>query len=203
MQIKVRLNSKILFNLNMDFNKLKVYGFPRHVMNYKLYNPRKINYFKSKDYGYFESPKYFKNPELRYVVDRYQQRLEYEKYMNPKGIKMTMTGNFPKNGETIDFLNLNVFLMRSGKKYEEDEIKFFVNKNLSKYEIIQFLQKMYNFKVKQISTANLPGKVKLVQNTRQRKYMRTRDTKKALVKVGFKVDDKYRKLDTKPSEVLE
>jgi ribosomal protein L23 len=179
----------------MDYNKLRVYGFPRHVMNYNVYNPTKIRYLKSRDYGYFEAPKKLRNPELRYLVDRYKQRLEYEKYMNPKGIKTTWTSNFTKIGNTIDYANPNIFLTRSGKRYEDNEIKFHVDKRLSKYEIIQFLEKLYKFKVKKIHTAILPGEVKLKRTEKQIKsYMRTRDRKRAVVQLDFNVDEKYRKL---------
>jgi ribosomal protein L23 len=179
----------------MDFNKLKVYGFPRHVMTYKMYNPTKIRYLKSRDLGYFEAPKYSKNPELRYLVDRYKQRLEYEKYMNPKGIKTTVTSNFPKFGPSIDYADPKIFLIKSPKIYEEDEVKFFVDKNLSKYEIKQFLEKCYKLKVNKVSTAILPGKVQALPLEKQRKFFRTKDVKKAVVKLDFPVDEKYRKLE--------
>jgi ribosomal protein L23 len=178
----------------MDFNKLKVFGFPRHVLKYNIYNPVKMRYLKSKDLGYFEAPKRTNNQELRYLFDRYKQRLEYEKYLNPKGIKMNITSNFPKVGDTIDFVNPKLFLVRSGKRYENDEIKFLVNKNMNKDEIKQFFEKLYNIKAEKIHTAILPGEVKPHQNKRTRSFYRTKDRKKAVIKLGFEADEKFRKL---------
>lgn len=179
----------------MDFNKLKVFGFPRHVTQYNVYNPSKIRYLKSKQYGYFECPKLNKNPEIQAIVYQYKKRLEYEKYMNPKGYKLSWTSNFPKVGDTIDFVNLKCFLVRSGKKYEPNEIKFLVDKNTSKPEIKQFIEKLYNIKVNKIDTAILPGQVRLnYKNPKQRSFMRTRDIKKAVIQLDFNTDESYRRI---------
>jgi ribosomal protein L23 len=178
----------------MDFNKLKVYGFPRHVTQYKIYNPIKLNYFKSKEYGYFECSKRPKIPEVRHLADQYKQRLEYEKHFNPYGYKLTWTSQFPKVGETIDFVNPKMFLVRSQKKYEEDEIKFLVDKNLSKIEIKQFFEKLYNIKAKEISTSIIPGDVRRNMVTPFPRQYRTKDRKKAVIKLDFKVDESYRKI---------
>jgi ribosomal protein L23 len=182
----------------MDFSRLKIYGFPRHVMQYKIYNPRKIRYLKSKQFGYFETPKYSSNQELKYLVDRYKQRVEYEKYFNPKGYKITWTSKLPKTGLTIDYVNLKCYLVRTNKEYESDNlIKFLVDKKLSKIEIKQFIEKLYNLRVNNISTAILPGKVKRVikPGRNQREFMRTRDVKKALVELDFKAEPMYRKVN--------
>ena len=177
----------------MDFNKLKVYGVPRHLTKYNIYNPAKMRYLKSKDYGYFECSKHPKVPEVRHLADMYKQRLEYEKYLNPKGYKYTWSSSFPKIGDTIDFANPKLFLVRSEKNYAENEIKFLVDKKLSKIEINQFIQKLYNFRVRDVNTAILPGKVHPFVKGRGARYERTRDIKKAVVKLDFKVDESYRK----------
>ena len=178
----------------MDFNKLKIYGFPRHLTKFNIYNPAKVRYLNSKDFGYFEAPKRTKSQELKYLVDRYKQRVEYEKYMNPHGLKLTWTSRLPKTGDTIDFMNPKFYLVRSGKEYEADEIKFLVDNNMSKDEIKQFFEKMYKIKVNNVSTSILPGEVKSHQNERKRSFYRTKDKKKAVLKLDFNVDEKYRKL---------
>jgi ribosomal protein L23 len=181
----------------MDFNKLRVYGFPRHVMQYKLYDPRKIKYLNSKAYGYFEAPKTGDNRELRFLVDRYKQRLEYEKYFNPKGYKITWNSRLPKTGITLDYVNLKCFLVRTNKQYEKDNlIKFLVDKKLSKVEITQFIEKLYQIRVNKISTAILPGRVKQkITGKGKRQYMRTKDQKKALIELDFNADKGFRQID--------
>ncbi len=182
----------------MDFNKLKVYGFPRHMLKYNVYNPMKIRYLKCKTHGYFEAPKVNKIPELRFLVDRYKQRIEYEKYMNPKGFKTTWTSNFPKIGDTIDYVDPKIYLVRSEKRYGPNEAKFLIDNDLSKLEVKQFLEKLYKVKVKKINTAIMPGKVKADPEPRgQMKYTRTKDRKKAVVKFDFNVDEKYREVERK------
>lgn len=179
----------------MDFNKLKIFGFPRHVLNYNLYNPSKIRYLKSKDYGYFEAPKRNKIPELRYLVDQYKQRVEYEKHMNPKGIKLHITSKFPKVGDTIDFVNPKFYLVRSGKRYEDNEIKFLIDKNMNKDEVKQVFEKLYRVRAEKISTAIVPGQVKSRVNKKNgRSFFRIPDRKKAVIQVGFPVDNSLRKL---------
>jgi len=43
--------------------------------------------------------------DLREILKANKQRQEWEKYMNPKGIKPTITSNFPKEGPQIDFVS--------------------------------------------------------------------------------------------------
>jgi ribosomal protein L23 len=178
----------------MDLNKLKLFGFPRHVMQYNVYDPRKIRYLKSKKYGLFEAPRRLPTPEVQTLVKNYEQRKEYEKYMNPKGFKYTYTSNFPKVGQQFDLLNLKCFLVRTDKQYNTNQIKFMVDKNLSKPEIHQFLNKLYGFNIAKIQTAILPGEVKAKMTKKNIKYYRTREYKKAVVDLDIKVDEKFRKI---------
>jgi ribosomal protein L23 len=120
--------------------------------------------------------------------------MEYEKHMNPMGFKLPITSKFPKIGDTVDFVNPKFFMVRSGKRYEDDEIKFLVDKNMNKDEIKQFFEKMYRIRAEKISTAIVPGQVKLRSSQKSRSYFRIPDRKKAVIKLGFPVEDKYRKL---------
>lgn len=176
----------------MDFNKLKVYGFPRAMTKFKKYLPSKVEYLQSKDFGYLEAPKNSRCRELRILHQKYLQRVEYEKYMNPKGLKYTHTSNFPKIANTIDCPNPKLFMVRSQKIYHHNQIKFMVDKNASKPEIKQFLTKVYNLDVKDVATAILPGEVKRKVTKRGNSYMRTRDIKKAVVTLDFPVDNKFK-----------
>lgn len=178
----------------MDYNKFKVFGFPRAMTKFKIYNPAKVKYMVSKDHGYFEAPKHSKNRELRHLFAKYKQREEYEKYLNPKGFKYAMTSNFPKQADSIDYPNIKCYLVRSGKEYTENQVKFLVDPRLSKPEIRQFVQKLYNVKVNKVETAILPGEVKLKASKKGRSYYRTRDRKKAVLSLDIKVDDSLRKI---------
>ncbi len=75
---------------------------------------------------------------------------------------------------------------------DENSIKFKIPKNLSKPEIKQFLSKLYSMDVTKITTAILPGKVHYDQN--QRRYIRTKDFKKAVVSISRKVDSNFQNI---------
>jgi ribosomal protein L23 len=181
----------------MDFQKLKVFGFPRAMTKFRHYLPSKIEYLRSKDFGYFETPKNTKNKELRILYQKYKQRLEYEKYMNPLGLKYSYTSNFPKIAPIIDMPNPKAWLVRTDKVYRDDEIKFLVDKKMSKPEIKHFVQNVYNINVQKVSTAILPGQIKIENKDQKRNFIRTRDRKKAVIKLDFKVDKSYRKIENK------
>jgi ribosomal protein L23 len=129
--------------------------------------------------------------------------------MNPKGLKYTITSNFPKTGEKIDFVNLKCILVRSDKTtYDNNRmVKFQIDKNLSKPELKQYLQKLYNIEPKRISTAILPGKITMKATELERKggkkykmnYIRRPDKKKALVELDFDFHNFYSKMQPLPS----
>lgn len=182
----------------MDFYKSKLFGFQRLHSLYKFYDPKNIKYLKSKEFGYFEAPKFSKNRSLNHLVFQYKQKSEFEKYMNPKGLKYTFTSNFPKVASEIHLTNPNIYLVRTDKKYPANFAKFNVPMNYSKFEIKQFLEKMYQVKIKRIHTSILPGEVKF--DNEKRRFIRTRDVKRAAVEFDSFVDIKYRKIN--PSKKL-
>jgi ribosomal protein L23 len=179
----------------MDFNKLKLFGFRRANLRYKLYDPTKYRYLVSKAHGYFEAPKVSGNRELRFLVQQYKNKLEYEKYMNPKGLRYTVTSNFPKVGETIDYPDPKFFLTRTDKLYANNSLKFEIDDKLSKPEIQQFFEKVYQVPVKKVRTSILPGEVKAQIINKNRRYIRTSDKKKALLEFDFDVDRDLRQLE--------
>ena len=105
--------------------------------------------------------------------------------MNPKGLKPTVTGSFPKEGEEIDFLSHNVLLYRSPKPYDANVLQFWVDPMMSKPEIKQYLMKVYGLNVQKVHTVNKKGRiVRRQDNTKFRK----KDWKKAIAYVDFEVD---------------
>lgn len=177
----------------MDFYRSKLFGFQRFQTKFKFYDPQNIKYLKSKDKGYFEAPKFSKNRSLNHLVFQYKQKLEYEKYMNPKGFKYTYTSAFPQMATEIHLTNPNIYLVRTGKNYPANFAKFNVPMNYTKFEIKQFLQKMYQVKIKTIHISILPGHVKF--DNEKRRFVRTRDVKRAAVEFSSPVASKYRQLN--------
>jgi ribosomal protein L23 len=185
----------------MNLQRAKLFGFQRYQTQYKFYDPKNTLYLNSRLKGYFEAPKFSKDRSLNHLADQFKQRVEYEKYMNPKGLKYTITSNFPKVSTEIELTNPNIFLVRSEKKYPANFAKFSVPMNYSKLEIKQFIQKMYNVKIKSIHISILPGKVK--HDPKLKGFKRTRDVKRAAVEFYSFVDLKYRKINLETKVSLE
>jgi ribosomal protein L23 len=180
----------------MDFNKLKIFGFARAYTKYRIYDPSKFRYVIHPKYGYFEAPMRSSRREVKTLIDNYKSKLEYERHLNPKGFRCSVTANFPKIGDTYDYIDPKLFMVRSGKPQPKNSIKFKVDDKLSKPEIKQIVEKLYKFKVENVKTAILPGRVKFdLASSRSRKYERTNDYKKALIEVDFEVEKQYRKLE--------
>ena len=68
-------------------------------------NPTKVRYLHAKRLGNFEAPAKTKEQDLFKLHENYQKRLEFEKYMCPKGVKPTITSRFKKPRQEIDFVN--------------------------------------------------------------------------------------------------
>jgi len=185
----------------MDFYRSKLFGFQRLHYLYKFYDPKNIKYIKSREHGYFEAPKFSKNRSLNHLVFQYKQKFEFEKYFNPKGLKCTYTSNFPKCANEIFLTNPNIYLVRTDKKYPANFAKFNVPMNYSKFEIKQFLEKMYQVKINKIHISILPGEVKF--SNLKKRFIRTRDVKRAAVEFDSIVDIKYRKINPSNNLSLE
>ena len=50
-------------------------------------NPIKLKYVYTPEHGNFEIPKIKQTTNVNELIKNYQKRLEFEKYMNPKGLK--------------------------------------------------------------------------------------------------------------------
>ena len=98
-------------------------------------NPQKVKYVYTKSHGNFEIPKNKNTTNVQELAENYQKRLDYEKYLNPMGLKPTISSRFEKPAKEIDFLNHEVLLMRSPKPYEKNQVAFRVNPFMSKPEI--------------------------------------------------------------------
>ena len=91
---------------------MKRFGFHPQQLHFKLYNSRKMQYWTHPKYGAFECPKASpkasksRTPrDVRTLVSNYRKRLEWEQYMNPKGLKPTITSNFPKEPIVHDLVS--------------------------------------------------------------------------------------------------
>ena len=95
-----------------------------------------MRYLQHASLGKFEAPKTgLKTNSLKELYQNYQNRLNFERYMNPKGYKPTITSNFQKPQPEIEFVNHEMKMMRSPKDYGKDIVCFRMNNFLSKPEI--------------------------------------------------------------------
>ena len=68
-------------------------------------NPSKVKYIYSKKYGNLEFPKNRKSTFIEEIAQNQEKRKDFEKYMNPGGIKTTITSRFQKPPLQIDFVS--------------------------------------------------------------------------------------------------
>ena len=77
-------------------------------MFFNIRNPSKVKYVFTPQIGNFEIPKFKKTTSINELHENYLKRLEFEKYMNPKGLKQTITSRFKKPQQEIEFLSHEV-----------------------------------------------------------------------------------------------
>ena len=159
-------------------------------LQYNWRNPSKLLYVWTPQHGNFEVPKTKDTMNVNKLADNYQQRLDFEKYLNPKGLKPTITSRFKKPPVEQEYLSHEIMLMRSPKPYEKNQICFRVAPHLSKPEIKQYLMKVYRLPVIKVDTFNKMGKIKV--NNKNNTKWRKPDWKKAIVTLDYEVDSEYR-----------
>ena len=171
---------------------MKRFGFHPEQLYFNTYNSRKVRYLSNPQLGAFEVPKNARFTNLNEAYENYQKRLDFERYMNPKGLKPTITSNFRKPQPEIDFVNHEARLMRSPKDYGKEWVSFRMAPFLSKPEIQQYMMKLYNIPVQKVNTALKQGKI--IRNMDKGGHWRKKDWKKAMIKVDFDVDPDLQKL---------
>lgn len=125
---------------------------------------------------------------LKELHKNHESRMEFEKYLNPKGLKPTITSRFKKPNQEIEFVHHEMNLMRSPKPYDDHTVCFRTNDMLSKPEIRQYLQKMYNMPINGLGTFRKQGRFLKNDN---RTAWRKSDWKKAIVRVDYEVDSEF------------
>ena len=80
------------------------------------------------------------------------------------------------------FFNKPLYLVRSGKEIQENEVCFRCKQELTKPEIRQILTKLYGLDVKKVKTWNKMGKIQKSNLSRQ--YFRKPDFKKVIVELN-------------------
>ena len=153
-------------------------------------NPQKVKYVWTKQHGNFEIPKHKSTTNVETLYGNYEKRLEMEKYLNPCGLKPTITSRFQKPADEHDFLSHEMNLMRSPKPYDRNQVAFKCSPFLSKPEIKQYLTKVYSLPVSRVDTVNKMGKIKMDRSTG--KKWRKKNWKKAIVTLDYEVDNDFR-----------
>ena len=81
---------------------MKRFGFHPEHLYYKIRKPTKVRYLETKELGKFEVPMKPKERNLHRLHAEYQKRLEFEKYLCPKGVKPTITSRFTQERDEIE-----------------------------------------------------------------------------------------------------
>ena len=133
---------------------MKRFGFHHEHLYYKIRNPMKVRYLETKKLGKFEAPMKTSEQNLHKLHEQYQKRLEFEKYLCPKGMKPTITSRFPKERQEIEFVSHEMLLTRSPKFHGTKAVSFRCSPYLSRPEIKQYLEKLYNLPIEDVRTIN-------------------------------------------------
>ena len=174
-------------------NKYKRFGYHMDQLHFHLYDSRKNFYLHHKTHGPLEIPKTSKTKNIDKLAELYRQRVDYEKYMNPKGLKPTITSRFKRPPQEQEFVSHEVILQRSLRSYDRNTVCMRVDPFLSQPEIKQYLMKLYQMPVLSMHTVNKMGQIK--RHSYANKYWRKRDWKKAIVKLEYDVDPRFQRLD--------
>lgn len=197
-------------NKYTDYNSMKIFGFNRSDLKYDIPNYKNIKYLYSLNYGKFRMPTSFfnnlKKREINFIVNNHKQSMLYEKYFNPNGYKMKITSKFPKLPPIPQYgllpTNFKLILLRSGKNYARNELKFIINNDMDKIQLKQILIKLYNLDIENIFTAIQPGRVFRDYRSKSRNtYKRIDERKVAVVRLrSTKVPDYFSKIHNVENE---
>ena len=89
-----------------------------------------------------------------------------------------------KTQPVFKYFNRDMFLVRSGKERPENTICFTSGLDMTKPEIRQLLEKLYQLDVKKVNTWNKQGKIQRMNNG---KYARRKDIKRIIVELNTTV----------------
>ena len=174
---------------------MKRFGFHPDQIYFKMRNPMKVRYLNTKSLGDFEAPAKTKEKDLRKLHQQYQKRVDFEKYMCPKGVKPTITSRFQQPRQSVDFVSHEMVLARTPKQLAPNEVRFRCSQYLSKHEIQEYMTKLYRmpFKNQELpTTVNHMGRVML--NRMTRRQWRKKDHKKITARLEYEVDPDFQKL---------
>ena len=171
---------------------MKRFGFHPDQIYFHMRNPMKVRYLHTKSLGNFEAPAKTSEKNLHKLAENYQRRLDFEKYLCPKGVKPTITSRFKKPRPIQEFVSHEMTLARSPKPLATNELRFRTSQYLSKHEIQEYLGKLYKMPFKDQKmpdTINHMGKI--MSNRTNRTQWRKKDYKKVSVKLEYEVDPDF------------
>lgn len=170
---------------------MKRFGFHADQLYFNMRNPQKVRYLETKELGKFEAPMKTTSRSVTALHNNFKQKLDFEKYLCPNGLKPTVTSRFKKPAKEIDFVSHEMLLMRSPKPYNVNTVCFRTSNFLSKPEIRQYMQKLYTMPIQTVGTFCKQG---VFKNKRSPNVFRKADWKKAIIKVDYEVDSEFQKI---------
>ena len=84
---------------------MKQFGYHTNQLYFNMRAPNKVKYIMQKDLGAFEIPKHKSTNSITELHKEFKAKTEWEKYLNPKGLKPTITSRFTKPVQEQDFVS--------------------------------------------------------------------------------------------------
>ena len=140
---------------------MKRFGLPYKYLENKIYNSRTSLYVKDPKLGIMQVPKSLRFSNMYDIIKINQKKMEFEKYLLPFGLKPTLPYSLEYEAPHHQFLNLNVILMPTVPGKEKPNCLYFkTGTEVSKFELKQYLMKLYNLPIFKIMVKINQGKIK-------------------------------------------
>ena len=173
--------------------KPRRFGFLKEYLTHHLFNSSKIKYCWHKRFGKLELPKDNSQKCINKMVKNAEKKKEYEKLINPFGLKPTIPYSWCCSQEHIDFVDYPIILFRNHHPNNEKQLLFRTQSNISKLEMKQYLTKIYKIPVEEIHSKMYVGKIqKRLENPHLR--FRREDWKKFYIKSEHEIGIEHRSI---------
>jgi ribosomal protein L23 len=140
---------------------MKRFGFAYKYLHNKICDSKQAFYIQDRKLGEIEAPLAYKRKSVQELFQIQQQRIKYQQYFNPLGLRPTLPYTTKKSTPTEKFVDIDAIPIRTLKGHEQRNCLYFrTGVETSKFELKQYLTKLYNLDIEKMTVKINQGKVK-------------------------------------------
>jgi ribosomal protein L23 len=140
---------------------MKRFGLAYKYLHNKIYDSKQAFYIQDRKLGTIEVPLPYKNKSVQELYQIQQQRIKYQQYFNPLGLCATIPYTTKKSQAIEKFVDIDAIPIRTLKGHEQRNCLYFrTSVETSKFELKQYLAKLYNLDIDKMTVKINQGKVK-------------------------------------------